>query len=407
MAVVGSLYRIAVGALVANKLRSSLTLIGIIFGVTSVMTIISALEGMMGSIQKEIESLGPATFMVSKSLMITSDEEWREKSKRKPINLRLADLIENHCTLCDKISPRTFWGADIKYGGQRLRDVGIMGGKANFVDIVDFEVAQGRFHSFEDDFYKRRVVFIGEDVREAFFSGVDPMGKEIKVDGERYTVIGVAKKRGEMFGESQDNFVIIPLSTFIRQFGEPRWGLNVVVKAISVEQLPDAMDEVRLILRSARNVPYDKPDDFDMMTADDVLDFLNNITGMFRLVLVAVSAISLIIGGIVVMNIMMVSVTERTREIGIRKSLGARKSHILWQFLFEALTLTMTGGLIGMVAGYLIAKSLTAAIDFDIEPTALAIIAGLAISSGTGLIFGVYPAWKASKLDPVKALSYE
>lgn len=402
-----SVLKIAYDALRANKLRSGLTLLGVIFGVTSVMTIISALEGMTGAIEEELNALGPSTFMVGKMMIAMSHEEFMEKIKRKPIEMDDYKAIEDQCETCDKVSPRTFSSAELKYGANKMRDVGVMGGTHSFIDIVDFSVAQGRFHSSEDDFYRRRVVFIGDDVREEFFSGVDPLGKELKIDGQRYSVIGVAKAQGSTFGESQDKFVIVPLSTFYNQYGARQRGLNMVIKANSVANLDYAMDEVRMILRTRRNVAYDKPDDFDMMTAESALDMFNQITKLFRMTLIGISSISLVVGGIVVMNIMMVSVTERRREIGIRRSLGARRSHILLQFLYESLLLTLGGGIIGIVLGFIIAKSLVGMIDMEISPSALAIFSGLFISTGTGLIFGIYPAMKASRLDPVKALSYE
>ncbi len=406
--IAGSLLRIAFDALRANKLRSGLTLLGIIFGVTSVMTIISALEGMMDAIEEDISSLGPSTFMVAKMMIVSSDDMFLEKVKRKPIVLEDAELIEKGCSLCEKVSPRTFTEATVKYRNDKLRRVTVMGGTASFIDIVDFEVAQGRFHSYEDDLYRRPVVFIGDLIRETFFEGQDPLGKQIKVGSKKYRVIGVARRRGSMFGESQDDFVIIPLSCFVTQFGvSRRRGVYLTIKAVSVERLEEAMDQVRMVLRAKRNVPYDKPDDFDMMTAESVLDFLNQITRIFRMGLIGISSISLVVGGIVVMNIMMVSVTERTREIGIRKSLGAKQKHILVQFVFESTMVTLAGGVIGIVFGFLIARWLVALIDMNISPSALAIIAGLSISIGIGLIFGIYPAMRAARLDPVKALSYE
>ncbi len=408
MVVFASIFRIAAAALLANKLRSGLTFLGIIFGVTSVMTIISALEGATGAIQRQLETLGPSTFLVSKFMSAFSEEEFLEKIKRKPVTIRMAEIIEEDCALCEKVSPRAWTHSRVKYGDKSLRDIGIRGGMSNMVDIVDFEVAQGRFHSPEDDLYKRRVVLIGDDLREHFFSGVDPIGKVIKIGARKYTVIGVAEKQGEFFGDSQDDFVVIPLSAHIQQFGEPRRrGVNVVIKAVSVERLPEAMDEVRIILRTARKVPYNEPDDFDLETADSFLEMFNNFTRMFRLVMIGISAISLVIGGIVVMNIMMVSVTERTREIGIRKSIGAKRKHILLQFLFESVMVTLTGGVAGIVLGFLIAQALAGQIDMEIEPSTLAISAGLIVSTGIGLIFGIYPAMKAARMDPIKALSYE
>jgi putative ABC transport system permease protein len=268
-------------------------------------------------------------------------------------------------------------------------------------------VGQGRFFSAEDELYRRRVVFIGDQVREECFSGVDPLGKDIRVDGTRYTVIGVAKKRGSVFGQSQDKFLLMPFKTYAKRYGFDGRRTRYIVKAASVERLDEAMDQVRMVLRADRHVAYDKEDDFSMMTAEDLLAMLNQFTRIFRVSLVGIASISLVVGGIVVMNIMMVSVTERTREIGIRKAVGARQRHILGQFLLEALMTTLTGGLVGIVLGYGLAKMLMGWIDFDISPSMFAIGAGLSVSVGIGLIFGIYPAMKAARLDPIKALSYE
>jgi putative ABC transport system permease protein len=295
----------------------------------------------------------------------------------------------------------------VKYRDKGLRRVSIRGASSDIIDIVDIEVGQGRFYSREDELHRRQVAFIGDFIREELFSGLDPIGKDIRIGGRKYTVVGIAKKRGSTFGENQDNFLMIPYSTCVKQFGAPRKRLAFFVKAVSVEKLEEAMDQVRVVLRSRRHVPYDKPDDFTLLTADNILETLNAITKIFRMALIGISSIALVVGGIVVMNIMMVSVTERTREIGIRKSVGARQKHILLQFLFEALMTTFSGGVVGIVLGFLIAKSLVGMIDMVISPSAFAIIAGLLISTGTGVIFGIYPAMRAARLDPIKALSYE
>lgn len=406
--IAGSLLRIAFDSLRANKLRSSLTLLGVIFGVTSVMTIISALEGMMGGIERELNQLGPTTFIIERIGIVTSEEMFLDKIKRKPLTLESAELISDGCTLCSKVAARAYSRSRVKYGSEALRNVFIMGTEPTFVEIVDYDVAQGRFLSIEDEQYRKNAAFIGETVRKTFFSGVDPIGKEIKVDGHRYTVIGVAEKSKSAFGDDdEDNYIIIPLSTHIKQFGEPRRGFTIFVKAASVDLLPQAMDEARVVLRAQRHVPYNKEDDFDILTADNILELLNQFTKLFRLGLVGISSISVVVGGIVVMNIMMVSVTERTREIGIRKSLGAKRQHILAQFLFESLMLTMGGGALGIVLGFLIARGLIAKLGMEISPSAVAIFTGLSISTGVGLFFGIYPAMKAARLNPVKALSYE
>lgn len=405
--IIGGLLRLAFDALRANKLRSGLTLLGVLIGVTSVMTIVSALEGMMGSIESQLSALGPSTFIVTRMGIVTSDEMFREKVKRKQLKDELMPLIERGCPLCEEIATRAMTQARVQYGTNALRNVTIMGATSNISSIIDLGVAQGRFHSPEDDFYKRNVVCIGESIRKEFFEGLDPIGREIKVGNQKYTIIGVAKEQGSSFGNNRDNFVVVPYSVFDRQFATNRFGTSFVIKAPTVAQMRDTQDQVRMVLRAARHVPYDKEDDFDLLTADQILDILNSMTSMFRLTLIGISSIALVVGGIVVMNIMMVSVTERTREIGIRKAVGARQKHIMLQFLFEALMVTLSGGLIGIIIGFFAAKGLVGLLDMEISPSIPAIIAGLAVSTGTGVIFGIYPAMKAARLDPIKALSYE
>lgn len=406
--IIFTLAKIAFQALLAHKLRTGLTLLGVTIGVTSVMTIISALEGMMGGVEAQLARLGPSTFIVATlGGVIISDEQYHEMLKRKPLKLEWADDIKDGCELCDKICPRVFGRGNLKYRDQKLSNAFVMGSTYNLIDIMDIEVAQGRFHAQEDDLARRRVVFIGEQVRVSLFEGLDPIGRTLKLNGIKYDVIGIAKKMGSMFGQNRDNFVVIPFLAHLKQFGEPRRNGNFAIKAVSVAALDEAMDQVRMVLRTLRHVPYDKPDDFALLTADAVLDQLNAVTRIFRLGLVGISSISLVVGGIVVMNIMMVSVSERTREIGIRKAIGARKKHIMLQFLFEALMTTLTGGLVGIVLGYILAKSLVEMIGMEIEPSKFAIFSGLVISIGVGVVFGIYPAMKAARLDPIKALSYE
>lgn len=405
--ITGAILKIAFDALRANKLRSGLTLLGVVIGVTSVMTIVSALEGMSDAIKSNLDSLGPATFIVTKVGIAQSEKEFMEKIRRKSITMGSVSLIEKGCQHCAMVSPLLSTRARVKYGSQALSRCQVIGGKANYADIVSVDISQGRFLSTEEEFTRRRVVFVGDEVRKTFFEGLDPIGKEISIGGEKFTVIGVAKAQGSMFGESQDNFVVIPLSVYTSQFGNPRFGVELTIKATSVAELQEAQDEVRAILRAQRKVPFNAPDDFDILTADNILDAINNFTRIVRFVLIGVSSISLVVGGIVVMNIMMVSVTERTREIGIRKSLGASQRHILLQFLFESLLLTLGGGMLGTAIGAILAKILVGMIHMEISPSVLAIILGLSISTGVGLFFGIYPAMKASRLAPVKALSYE
>lgn len=407
--VVGSLFKIAIGSLWANKLRSSLTLIGVIFGVTSVMTIISALEGMMGEIKRDLEVLGPSTFVVQRIGIAMSEEEFLKKLRRKPLEPETAQMIKQGSSNIEAVSARAFTRARVKYRDEAMRSVSIRGGSAKLIDIAAIPIEIGRFHMEEESASRRRVAFIGPDLRDDLFEdGVDCLGKTIKINGQPFTVVGVAKKRGSAFGgDNQDRFVEIPMTTYQKMFGKNNSFYALIAKADSVQVLDQAMDEARMVLRAKRHVPYDEEDDFDILTADNILEVLNQVTRLFRLGLIGISSISLVVGGIVVMNIMMVSVSERTREIGIRKAIGAKRNHILAQFLFESLVVTLGGGTIGIIGGYLIADWLMSLIDMQISPSMFAILAGLVISVSTGLFFGIYPALRAARLDPVRALSYE
>ena len=404
-----SILRIAFDSLKANKLRSGLTLLGVIIGVMSVMTIISALEGMMGAIESRLQMLGPTTFVAARmGGLITSEEQFFEMLKRKRFHLRYKESIAEGCSYCEKISGRVFARADIKYRNNSMRNAYVLGTDAEYIDIVDLEVSQGRYFSYEEDYNHQKVAFIGDLVKEELYPGLDPIGREISIRGQKHAIVGVAKKMGSFFGANTDNFVVIPMASYFKQFGDPgRRDLSFFIKAVDIEHMPEAKDQIRMVLRTERHVPYDKPDDFEVLTADNVLQAMNSFTRILRLGLVGISSISLVVGGIVVMNIMMVSVTERTREIGIRKSLGAKRKHILVQFLLEALMTTITGGIIGIVIGFLIAKWLMGLMDMEVTPSTLAIMSGFSVSTGIGLIFGIYPAMKAARLDPIKALSYE
>ena len=405
--IVGAILKIAFDALRANKLRSGLTLLGVVIGVTSVMTIVSALEGMTDAIKSNLDQLGPATFIITKMGIVRSEKEFMDKVKRKSITLSAVPLIEKGCAHCLEVSPLLANNARVKYGSQALRHCQVVGCKANYLNIVTFDIAQGRFITTEEEVSRRNVAVVGDDIRSTFFEGLDPLGKDINIGVRKYAIVGVAQRQGSMFGESQDNFVVIPITAYTTQFGNPRFGVEMAIKATSVEELQEAQDEVRSVLRAQRKVPFNAPDDFDILTADNILDAINSFTRIIRLVLIGVSSISLVVGGIVVMNIMMVSVTERTREIGIRKSLGATQKHILLQFMFESLLLTLDGGFLGTALGYILAQVLVGMIHMQISPSMLAITLGLSISTGVGLFFGIYPAMKASRLEPVKALSYE
>lgn len=406
MSIVESI-RIAIGAIWANRLRSVLTLLGVIIGVTSVITIISAIEGLMGSIEDSVSALGPSTFVVTKFGIITSDDDFFKALKRKDLTMEDRRAIEMGCPDCEEVAARVFRRATVKRDNKGLRRVLIGGSTANMVDIVDIEIAEGR--TFTELEYARRnqVAFVGPTITEELFPEEDPIGKTIKIHGRRFTIIGVAKKRGSFLGNNQDNFIMIPLTVHAKIFGKPRRNLDLIIKSSTVEGIYDTQDQVRSILRARRGVNYHDDDDFSILTAENILAFVDNITRAVRIALIGISSISLVVGGIVIMNIMMVSVAERTREIGIRKSIGARKKNIMTQFLFESLILSLGGGIVGTLAGIGLAMILGGQISLPVSPSVFAISAGLSISTGVGVFFGLYPAMKAAKLDPIVALGHE
>jgi putative ABC transport system permease protein len=399
--------KIAFEAIVANRLRSILTLLGVIIGVMSVITIISAIDAMTKSFEDQLSSLGPETFIVTKFGIITSDEAWYKALKRKPFTMEDRRALKRGCADCMEVAARAYSRTTVKGGKRSLHRMLIGGGTPDIFGVVDYELEDGRyFTDFEND-RRSLVAFVGQTIKEEFFPNSDPIGQELKIKGRKFTIVGLAKKRGAFLGNNQDAFVFIPMNTYIKLFGVPRNNLSLVIKAPSVEKLTDTEDQARAILRARRGVPYNAEDDFSILTADNILSFLSSVTLGARFTLVAISSIALIIGGIVIMNIMMVSVTERTREIGIRKSIGAKQRNIMVQFLFEALILSVGGGIIGTALGIIVAAALGAQISLTVTPSLTAIAAGMFVSTGVGLFFGIYPAMRAARLDPIDALRFE
>ena len=404
-----SLLSEAFTALWANRLRSTLTVLGMIMGVTSVIAIVSTVEGMQANLENAVNSLGPRSFMVTRMGVGMTMAQYLDRLKRKKFTKGMVPFIKEGCPDCEEVGAESYAGKHVKYGSKTMRWMSIEGQTPNVLAINGREVAIGRHFSWEDNKRRKKVAFLGHGVYENFFLEEDPVGKRIKIGEHEFTVIGVMKEigGGEMMS-GIDDFVIIPINTHQMLFPKPGNPVNIVASSISLELRERAMDEVRVVVRTLRKLDYEDDDDFSIITPDAILTFINDLTRGFRIIFISLPLLSIVIGGIVIMNIMMISVTERTREIGIRKSLGAKRKNILVQFLYESVILSLVGGLIGVGFGvYLGSVILNSLLDISITPTTLGIILGFGISSGVGLFFGIYPALKAAKLDPIKALSYE
>ncbi len=395
---------LALSAILAHKLRSFLTLLGIIFGVATVIVVVSLVEGFNKYFNDKIADLGSNAFVVNKMGIVTSLQEWIERSKKNK-DIKLDDLhaIKEHTTYVRDAAAVMRRRGNIKRDTQLLQDVEIDGVTANMVDIDSVKVDQGRYITGSEEEHSRDVCFVGYEVVKQFFPSVDPLEKEIKIDGRPFRIVGVAQEMGTVFGNPRDNFVLMPISTYQNIYGS-RGSIGIRVAAIGPESIERAQDEVRVVLRTRRHLNYNDPDNFGIVTSDALNNLRERIFGTISIVAIGVTSISLVVGGIVIMNIMLVSVTERTREIGIRKSLGARRADIVRQFLSESTVLSLIGGCIGVAIAYGLGKLAT--IFFSL-PTSLPIlwtIIALTVSASIGLFFGIYPAWKAAKLDPIEAL---
>jgi putative ABC transport system permease protein len=402
----------AFDSLRAHKLRSFLTLLGILIGVMTVIGMVSIIQGLNGSFLKELQSAGSDLILVHKFEPVQMGRRTDEERKRKDLTYEDALAIERECPLVKAIavnlSPSVFETIEIKYQNEKSDSSFVIGMNENFPIVYSiYQPKEGRFLTASEITHSSRVCLLGFELAEILFPHMSAVGRQIRVGPEMFTVVGVLNKRGQMFGQSRDNFVGIPISALMKSFPSEQDSLEIYTAPRKHGDMEAAIRQVTDFLRQRRKVPYGKPNDFSVFTQDTMLDLYNQLTGAAFLVMIVISSIGLMVGGIGVMNIMLVSVKERTREIGIRKALGAKAKDILRQFLIEAIVLTGTGGILGVLVGFGIALLVRAATPLPATVSPWSIIAGLVVSISIGLFFGIFPAQKAARMDPIVSLRYE
>ena len=405
--------KVAIAAIWAHKLRSALTLLGMIVGVTAFVTVVSLIQGFNVYIDEKIAGIGAKSFSVQR---FNPFEDFKDtdtiaaaQRRNKDLTLEDYDYLKERATLVNKIGAKARGTpSEVKHNDQVLDDVIVIGATANTVEIDNRDIADGRFFTDPENDGAVRVAYLGMDVATKLFPAGNVVGSEITISGLPYRVVGIETARGTVFGIPQDNFIILPLKTYAVNFGSliRQRSLYFVATAKNDNQFSDAVEEVRFLMRVRRKVPPNEKDNFGIVTPDAITGLRDRIFGTFFIVAISVPAIALIVGAIVIMNIMLVSVTERTKEIGLRKSLGARRADILKQFLVEAVTLATIGGTIGVFLAWIVGKIMTA-IFLQTYLSLFAILGAIGVSAAPGVLSGLFPAWKAARLDPIEALRAE
>ncbi len=396
----------------SNKLRAFLTILGIVIGVMTVIGMVSIIQGLNSSMIDTMQSMGPHLVQFQRNDPVTFQRPTREQRTREPLRYEDAAAIRAFSPAIQSVSAEAYnWDVTLKYQKEKSTELFFGGVEPSFDECNNTFVQSGRFINEADLQHATAVIVIGNGIVEGLFPrGVDPVGKTLTANGHKFRIVGIFEKKGGSFmGGSNDRYVVIPFTTFTKIFPDVyrQNGVNIATIPKSPELISAAIDQGTAVLRRQRRLRADQPNNFGLLTPDNLIDTYNQITGAIYLVMVVISSIGLMVGGVGVMNIMLVSVKERTREIGLRKALGARNRDILWQFLIEAVILCLIGGVLGIATGSLVALLVKSVTPLPAQVSMGAVIAAITVSSSVGLFFGLYPARRASKQDPILALHYE
>jgi putative ABC transport system permease protein len=404
----GEAVKVALQSLWANKMRTILTIVGVVIGVASVIAIITLVNGANRFVATKISHRGSDTLTVTKTpAVIFTGEEYLRVNKRKDISLDDYRYLQTACTRCQMMGAQISSTGKVVNGRQSSDNTQIRGWTWTMADISDLNVVEGRGLTPMDDQMGTHNVVVGYDIVDQLLPNRDPVGQDLRVDGEVYTVVGVGERQGKTLGQSQDNYVDMPLSTYLHTHGEHQ-SISIYAKAgMAPGALDNTIDEVRALMRARRHDAPGAEDSFSISTNETFVSLWKQLTTTFATVIVGIASISLVVGGVVIMNIMLVSVTERTREIGIRKALGAKRNDVMLQFLIESAAMALVGGLLGVIGGVSVAEIVTHVIGWPSSVAIWSVLLGLFVAASVGIFFGVYPARKAAMLDPIVALRSE
>jgi len=406
------IFSMALDSIKTHKLRSFLTTLGIVIGVMTVIGMVSVIQGLNQSIAGEIERIGSNLIIIQKNEPVRVGLLSEEERQRKDLTIEDAQAIQQECPLVKamtiQLTPDFSRLPEVKYQNLKSDNAIIFGADENFNTVYSVYLPkEGRSFTGAEVRHSARVCLIGTEVADALFPHMSPVGKELRIGPEKFTIIGVMGKRGQMFGQSRDNLVVIPYTSLMKYFPYDKSSLQITIIPSDPTKINETIEQVTNLLRLRRKVPPNKPNDFAVFTQETLLSLYNQITGAAFIVMIVISSIGLLVGGIGVMNIMLVAVKERTREIGIRKAIGARARDIVKQFLIEAMVLTSLGGIIGILIGFGLSLVIKLATPLPAAVTWWSVFLGLSVSMAVGLFFGIFPAQKAARLDPIACLRYE